>query len=479
MSRVDGVGVSRPLPSLLLLIDQAEWTRKSKNGIGKDIILYPKSTHVISMVRWRNGATESEASFEQRTTPLTTGSRKKLQFLCLLAPRCLRLPVSLIVLLMCACSTIILFYPVLQTFDSFASSVPHLETSHDYGTVIARPFAPWPKDDGLPCFESDIDLFNVPLLDTTTANVGFLYQKTEKCASTTSSGVALRIARNVAKRVGLETEMCDNRWSHGKSHFKNPGMYATRFRNRNQDKSFLWTMIREPTSRYVSHYFFSAVTGNKKEDPSVGSFRRFVSKWPRRLYNCLLSTRRSYNCEESELALTESVEELNQIINEYDFIGVTERYDESLVVLMMLLDLRLADILYFSSKQSGSSFISKGKRNECFTIAPTIMPEGLADFFDSEEWQARIHFDTLLHKAANRSLDLTIDSIGRHGVEEKVALFRHAQRVATEQCKGRVVLPCEEEGVQKRQDNETDCYRLDIGCGMECLDEVATELDLW
>ena len=34
------------------------------------------------------------------------------------------------------------------------------------------------------------------------------------------------------------------------------------------------------------------------------------------------------------------------IIDDYDFVAVTERLDESLVVLQMLLDLPLGDILY-------------------------------------------------------------------------------------------------------------------------------------
>ena len=50
----------------------------------------------------------------------------------------------------------------------------------------------------------------------------------------------------------------------------------------------------------------------------------------------------------------DEVEFTNKILEDYNFIGVTERMNESLVVLSMLLNLELIDILYFGSKGNGS-----------------------------------------------------------------------------------------------------------------------------
>ena len=44
-------------------------------------------------------------------------------------------------------------------------------------------------------------------------------------------------------------------------------------------------------------------------------------------------------------------DDVSKIFHSYDFFGLTETLEESLVVLMMLLDLDINDILYLSSKQ--------------------------------------------------------------------------------------------------------------------------------
>jgi hypothetical protein len=43
---------------------------------------------------------------------------------------------------------------------------------------------------------------------------------------------------------------------------------------------------------------------------------------------------------------------INQILSDYDFIGITERMAESAVALMMLLGVNMGDILYLSAKGS-------------------------------------------------------------------------------------------------------------------------------
>ena len=44
---------------------------------------------------------------------------------------------------------------------------------------------------------------------------------------------------------------------------------------------------------------------------------------------------------------------MNEILAEYDYIGITERMEESAVALAMLLDLPLGDVLYLNAKQNG------------------------------------------------------------------------------------------------------------------------------
>lgn len=96
--------------------------------------------------------------------------------------------------------------------------------------VRPRAFPEWPPPSSPPfnswCFNPGVSttrLLGVTYQDGQPALKGFFYQKTPKCASTTTAGVALRIARNVAKRqqqknARLNKELfqfCDVRVSHG------------------------------------------------------------------------------------------------------------------------------------------------------------------------------------------------------------------------------------------------------------------------
>jgi hypothetical protein len=46
---------------------------------------------------------------------------------------------------------------------------------------------------------------------------------------------------------------------------------------------------------------------------------------------------------------------VSQVLDGYDFVGVSERMDESVVAFQMLLGLDPVDVMYMSSKKSGGS----------------------------------------------------------------------------------------------------------------------------
>lgn len=75
----------------------------------------------------------------------------------------------------------------------------------NFSGVLARSFEPWTHP--LPCFEPEedwqaIDVQNSP------AESGFLYVKPYKTGSSTTSGINLRIARNVAVRKEANYGIC-------------------------------------------------------------------------------------------------------------------------------------------------------------------------------------------------------------------------------------------------------------------------------
>jgi len=166
----------------------------------------------------------------------------------------------------------------------------------------------------------------------------------------------------------------------------------------------------------------------------------------------------------------------NAILDEYDFIGITERMDESAVLLMMLLDLPMSDILYLSAKGKGGFDDGGGPGYGCTYIWPSFVSPGMQKFFDTnKQWQSMVQYDLALYNAANASMDLTIERLGRDRFESLLAQFRNAREVAQTRCLPTTVFPCDSSG---RLHKKTGCIWNDSGCAVECLDEIAEELGL-
>jgi Galactose-3-O-sulfotransferase len=338
--------------------------------------------------------------------------------------------------------------------------------------VTARVFVMWPDQNEFPCYPPNPgdELLQRAWQDGASATHGLLYEKPNKCASTTLAGVNLRIARNVARRyqdVYPNLTLCDVRWSHGRK------QRAERYRHRNRTASFLWSAVREPTARAVSWYYFKhlSLDGHNRSDNHA--FQDFLLQQKDHFYLFFLDTR-PYRINN----WSDAASELNFVLKEYDFLGVTERLDESLVVLMLLLKLPMADVLYYSSKVHSGLF-ARGPGTKCIYLQPSTVSDEMRSFFASDAWNRKIRSDMTLYRAVNRSLDMTIDALGRHRVETELARFRRAQALVRQRCQGKVQMPCDKEGDMARPVEETGCLVGDVGCGMECLDEVATELELW
>jgi hypothetical protein len=343
--------------------------------------------------------------------------------------------------------------------------------STEFSGIITRPFPPWPLNASFPCFRPHERWMEMSVQFTPTTN-GFLYLKPYKTGSSTASGVHLRIARNVAKRsTESNFDICHTRFDHGPDY--NTGF--TLFRNRIPEQSFLWTVLRDPTQRAISEFFHIIVSRQKKE-PTDHNFKQFLrqSAHITDYYYRALDTRVKYTRISHK-----PIPSTNFILQNYNFIGITERMDESFVVLMMLLRLKITDILYLSAKTKGGYDDAGGKASlTCTYIWPSFVSPGMKVFFDSPEWQEKIRYDALLYEAVNRSLDLTIDQLGRDEFEQHLKVFQSAQAIAMQRCLPNTTFPCDTSGYFHDQ-NSTDCIWKDSGCGATCLDEIATELNLW
>lgn len=102
--------------------------------------------------------------------------------------------------------------------------------------------------------------------------------------------------------------------------------------------------------------------------------------------------------------------------------------DESPIVLMMLLRFRIADVLFLNIKGSGG-YDGGGYKKECFFIEPTnLLTAGMHEFLEGDEWQHYVKPEADLYAAANRSLDSTIERLGRVEFEANLAKYREAKK---------------------------------------------------
>jgi hypothetical protein len=335
--------------------------------------------------------------------------------------------------------------------------------STNLSAILPRVFVPWPRNESLPCFPPDKNWRDHTVLQSP-ADTGLLFIKPMKTGGSTAAGVHVRMARHVARRQEQSYEICKGRWDHTRAHKTVP--------NRILQKSFLWTVVREPTARAISQFFHFQVS-RENVTATDKNFQRHLTKdqvyW--NYYLRTLSTNQVFVSSET------AVDIINKIMSDYDFVAVTERMDESVVVLMMLLNLQMADVLYLNAKGNGK-YDDGAHNNKCHFIQPSVVSSGMKDFFQDQRWQHKVQWDSLLHQAANQSLDLTIDRLGRLAFEANLEKFTGAQKVARERCLPREVFPCTSKGVKQKNAAKL-CLWADSGCGSDCLDEVATELGLW
>ena len=161
---------------------------------------------------------------------------------------------------------------------------------------------------------------------------------------------------------------------------------------------------------------------------------------------------------------------VQDILEDYDFIAITERLDESLVVLQMLLGLTTHEILYVNARSSGS-FSNGFPDRPCLYIIPSMITPGIGQFLESDEWKDTIRGDLLLYQAAYASLDRTIESLGRDEFNKNLQALQNGLKMAALNCKDRVVSLCTEAGERVAPQNTT-CYIWSEGCEHECVDEL-------
>lgn len=166
-------------------------------------------------------------------------------------------------------------------------------------------------------------------------------------------------------------------------------------------------------------------------------------------------------------------ENVEQVIQNYDFLALTERLDESLVAIQLLLNLPVSDILSTSSKVGGGYFYVNSKRNSrCILIQKSFRSPAVQAYLESEEWYAKNYGDYLLYAAADHSLDKTIERLGKIRFAKALQEYREAMKLVKEKCDADAFLPCSANGTTQLEVSNQHCYKGDKGCGYTCIDEL-------
>jgi hypothetical protein len=328
---------------------------------------------------------------------------------------------------------------------------------------LGRAFRQWNLDENpYPCYPAEKNWMSTEVLRSP-AKTGIIFVRNMKTGSSTLAGVAIRIARSLAKKTkkGGREKMCKVRWDHSPAFF-------LKYRDRNKAKSFLWSFVRDPTDRSVSEFFHFGVSRFKMEP----SDRNFVGYLLNRTYtNNYFLLDMSMEAYRPKLQPNVTVV-VQSIMEDYDFIGMVERMDESLVIMKMLLHLDMNDILYLSSAKQGGGYDEGAYKSRCTHIVPSFVSPGMKRYFESSEWRKRTAGDLLLVQAVNKSLDLTIDALGRRDFEKQLDEYRQAKANAQEVCGPSTTFPCSPEGVYSKYNHS--CLWWDSGCGYKCLDGLKT-----
>jgi hypothetical protein len=334
------------------------------------------------------------------------------------------------------------------------------------------------------------------------APTGLIYVKVHKTASSTTAGVAQRIADRVgyAASASIGQGPCDVKYSHthvrnkeNKKYWKEAGaknhhlnQAGNFYRHRNKDRSFLFATIRDPTAHAMSEVFFKEVTQDgmdPTDENMIGALQISVNTASQDGYGGFQLAYASMDTLEKGEAWRQdspetvhdpelTIRRVKRIVEDYDFLMDVDRYDESLVALQMLLHLSPADILYLPSKGPNAAYTRGGGPNDtCIPKIHSFVSDKVQEYLESDQWYAQGYGDFLLKAAVSKSSDMTIEQLGKDRFRRALSEFLTLKEDAATACLSEAVFPCGPNGEDQMSASRSNCYKLDEGCGYPCLDK--------
>jgi len=214
--------------------------------------------------------------------------------------------------------------------------------------------------------------------------------------------------------------------------------------------TFLWTVVRNPAGRAMSNFYYA---WRGKED--------LLTLEDKLIYLATFDGIDHGNVEFRFIRPSADAT-LDTIFSTYGFIGVLERFDESLVVLARMLKVPLSEMLYLPSKEDGV----KNEENVTIIKHPSIdeEPQVIQDILNGR-FQTENELDYQLLDRANKTLSEKIEQLG---LERHIAIFKDLLARSQEECDvpGQELAPIAD---------LTECYYSDQGCNYKCFDKFDAE----
>eukprot|EP00984_Skeletonema_dohrnii_P026691 scaffold16079_cov109-Skeletonema_dohrnii-CCMP3373.AAC.1 len=139
-----------------------------------------------------------------------------------------------------------------------------------------------------------------------------------RCTNAVLQQERLRIQDGLSKRLNQPNQN-QTALAHGTcfAHYDHATARKLRFKKRDPSQSFLWSIVREPAQRTLSHYFYFGVS--RQNDTATEDSILSVLKFPTRQWH----PQHNYQSKYLDLPTQneQSSSSTERIINGYDFLG--------------------------------------------------------------------------------------------------------------------------------------------------------------
>ena len=149
-------------------------------------------------------------------------------------------------------------------------------------------------------------------------------------------------------------------------------------------------------------------------------------------------------------------ESVSEIMTKYDFIGITDRFEESMLVLAHRLGLDIEDMLYLKAKDS-HHLQTDNKGAHFVPSVPVQNQSESVQRYLKEKWYGLNAVDYELWDKVNEQMDRQIAEIA--GFHSKLHRYESLLKKVQDQC-GHL------------QNDRIDCLQGDHGCGQRCIRKV-------